>query len=420
MNDPPGAIPYQRDGEILRRAVPIGEKLALDLSAADIHRERTGTHARVAIAANGVVLSWWILNTDRDEDRVRLSNSAARQLNGNGNGQLYPPAYLKKDIDDFCRGLWDAETARFEPTYQAGMEAAAPDFILEPFVLRGGGTIIFAPPGRGKSWSTMLMAISIDAGISNIWPVTQARVLILNLERSGPQYMRRLGAVNAALRLPRDRPIAVLHARGRSLKDVIEGARRFVRREGTEVIILDSISRSGMGDLNENQSGSRIMDALNGLAESWIAIGHTPRASGEHVTGTMQFDAAADLMCKLSSEQEDDGPLGVSLELTKRNDIPFYKPQILALEFDSERGFIGYRAARRGEFPTIEAGRKVSVLQQLKDWTLDQPNGVGDASTAAEETGLNRSMIASFYRGDHFVLVRRDGKRVLYGVKGTA
>jgi hypothetical protein len=267
----------------------------------------------------------------------------------------------------------------------------------------------------------MLMAISIDSGISNIWPVTQARVLILNLERSGPQYMRRLGAVNAALHLPRDRPIAVLHARGRSLKDVIEGARRFVRRERTEVIILDSISRSGMGDLNENQSGSRIMDALNGLAESWIAIGHTPRASGEHVTGTMQFDAAADLMVKLASEQEDDGPLGVSLELTKRNDIPYYKPQILALEFDHAHGFIGYRSARRGEFPTIEAGRKVSALHQLKDWLLDQPGGLGDATEAAEQTGLHRVTVAThFANREHFVFIRKDGRRSLYGVLGKA
>jgi hypothetical protein len=155
--------------------------------------------------------------------------------------------------------------------------------------------------------------------------------------------------------------------------------------KGIEVVVLDSISRSGMGDLNENQSGSKIMDALNGLSESWLAIGHTPRASADHVTGTMQFDAAADLMVKLSSEQEDDGPMGVSLELTKKNDIPYYKPRILALEFDRNLGFVGFREARRGEFPTIEAGRQQSVLQQLKDWTLDQPHGLGSASVPLPE-----------------------------------
>jgi hypothetical protein len=407
---------YLRQGETLYRTWPIAERMDLTLRAGDIHRERTGVHARLEIACNNVVLAWGIINTDRDEDRVRLTNSAGRLLN-NGHGEVYTKEYLKKDVDDFCRGLWDAEVARFEPTYDAGLDAAPPDFILEPFVLRGGGTICFAPPGRGKSWTTMLMAVSVDAGISNIWPVTRSKVLILNLERSATQYMRRIGAINQALGLPRNRPIAVLHARGRSLRDVIEGARRFIAREGIEFVVLDSISRAGMGDLNENQSGSKIMDALNGLAESWLAIGHTPRASGEHVTGTMQFDAAADLMVKLASEQEDDGPLGVSLELTKKNDIPYYKPRILALEFDRNLGFIGFREARRGEFPTIEAGRTASALQRLKDWTLDQPNGLGDATAAADETGLNRSTVAQLFRNDrHFVFVRKDGHRSLYGV----
>jgi hypothetical protein len=134
----------------------------------------------------------------------------------------------------------------------------------------------------------------------------------------------------------------------------------------------------------------------------------------------MQFDAAADLMVKLSSEQEEDGPLGVSLELTKKNDIPWYKPRILALEFDAQLGFTGFREARRGEFPTIEAGRQASALQRLKDWTLDQVNGLGDATTAAQETGLNRATVAVLYGNrEHFVPMGKDGKRALYGVKAT-
>jgi hypothetical protein len=409
---------YLRQGDLLYRQVPISEKVMLTLRAGDVHRERTGVHARLEIIANQVALAWGVINADKDEDRVRLANSAGKQLN-NGHGELYPNAFLKKDLDDFCRGLYDAEVARFEPTYDAGLEPAPPELILEPFILRGGGTICFAPPGRGKSFTTMLMAVSIDAGISNIWPVTRARVLILNLERSPPQYMRRIGAINRALGLPIHRPMAVLHARGRSLRDVIEGARRFIQRERIELVILDSISRAGMGELNEGGVGTKIMDAMNGLAESWLAIGHTPRASGEHVTGTMQFDAAADLMVKLTSEQEEDGPLGVALELTKKNDLPYYKPRILALEFDRDLGLIGYREARRGEFPTLEAGRTVSALQQLKDWTLDQVNGQGDATSAADATGLNRSTVAQLFRNtDHFVFLRKDGHRALYGVRG--
>lgn len=414
---------YERQGEALLRAVPVNEKVALLLRAADIHRERTGVHARLEIAANGVVLAWGVINTDRDEDRVRLSNSAGRQLNGNGSGELYPAAYLKKDVDDFCRGLWQAEIGRFDPQLMTGLPAAPPDCVLHPFILRGGGTVLFGPPGRGKSWITYLWAVSLDAGISTLWTVEQTRVLLINLERSADSVRRRIGAINVALGLPRDRAIRILNARGRTLDDVLAAAARYVEKHEVGAVMLDSISRAGMGDLTENLAANRITDRMNRLCPTWVGIAHTPRATDDHVFGSVHFDAGADVMAKLVSQQEQTGPLGIGLEVVKGNDLPrsWFKLQKFALEMSEEQGLVGVRKARDGEFPEVEAKRKVSALERLREWVLDQPYGRADATEAAEETGLNRSTVVQLFKNpEHFVELGKDGRRVLYGVRGTA
>lgn len=414
---------YVRTGDTLSRSWDIAERMSMTLRAGGIHQERSGVHARLEIACNNVVLAWGVVNTDRDEDRVRLTNSAGRQLNGNGKGELYPASFLKKDVDDFCRGLWEAELGRFDIGPREGLPAAPPDMLLRPYIIRGGGTICFAAPGRGKSWTTYLWAVSLDAGISTLWPVQQTRVLLVNLERSDASVRRRIGAVNEALGLPRNRALNIITARGRSLDDVLPSVERYVHRFEIGVILLDSLSRAGMGDLNDNQPANRITDRLNRVCDTWVAIGHTPRSTDDHLFGSMHFEAAADVLVKLVAQQEPTGPLGVGLEITKGNDLPraWFQMQTYALDMDDEVGMVGARVARNGEFPEIEAKRQVSALQRLREWVLDQPGGLADASEAADETGLNRSTIVQlFRRTDQFVFVRKEGRRALYGVRGTA
>src|SRR5262249_42735377 len=148
---------------------------------------------------------------------------------------------------------------------------------------------------------------------------------------------------------------------------------RYVERQGIEVIFLDSLSRAGLGDMNANDSVNRIVDRLNAFP-TWVALGHTPRADTTHVYGSQMFDAAADLTVRLQSEQEDDGPLGVGLDLDKRNDVAWHKMTITALEFDG-LGLVNVRPAQPGEFPDVEAGKKLTMRQAVKQFLLDCDGG---------------------------------------------
>jgi hypothetical protein len=188
---------------------PIDAALRLCMTATELRKERTGVHARLDVAMNGRSLAWGVLNIDKDEERVRLSNSAYGQVNGHA-GTFDKPE-MKRCVDAFCKGLWEASLGNLASTLMAGAEAEPPEYVLDPYIVEEGGTILFAKPGRGKSFITLLMAVSIDAGDEvpverQLWRVRQQPVLFINLERGARSNAKRLGRVNTVLGLPYERP----------------------------------------------------------------------------------------------------------------------------------------------------------------------------------------------------------------------
>ncbi len=284
------------------------------------------------------------------------------------------------------------------------------------YILEGGGTILFAPPGRGKSYTAMIMAVCVDAGCDLIWPVRQRRVLYVNLERSRDSMRFRLACINRALGLGPNRPLPFLNARGRSLADVYTRLLRAVAKNKTEVVFLDSISRAGMGDLTENQTGNTTIDLLNRLCGTWVGLGHTPRADDKHVFGSVHFDAGMDVGVQLLSQAQDN-VTGFGLQITKANDIAIPPMSIIAMEW-GEHGLKGVRLARGGEFVEIEAGKPTSLEAQIEEYLLLGGDATGGEIAAA--IGRNRSNVSKLLASSaKFVRTRREGKKVYYGVRGA-
>jgi len=400
-----------------------GEKISWYLGnqvcfhASDLHWERTGTHARLEIYGGDEPLSWSVCNTDRHEDRVRLANAAYCQMD-KGSTDSYSKEQLRSDLDRFCLGLWDYHLSCFMPEMVAGSEEDQPlKFLLKPFVLEGGGTIVFAPPGRGKSYAALIFAVSVDAGVSKFWPTNKAPVLFINLERSAQSLRRRLATVNRALDLDLKRPLLTLNARGKSLYDVLPVCSKAIAKHGVELIVLDSISRAGYGDLTENKPVTNIIDSLSGLSKSWLSLAHTPRQNEGHLYGSIHFEAGADVIIQLLSQQKDDGTLGVGFQSTKANDIPPIPMSIYAMEF-TETGLSDFRKAKSFEFPEIEEKRKRDTDDLIEEFILDRETGDATASEIAEALGLNRSHLSTMLHGsDRYIQRRKVGRSVYYGVK---
>jgi len=411
------SLDYVHQGEQLVWLRTTEAGITLEFRASEVRKERTGVHANVEIWCQGAILAWsGSCNIGKDEERVRLANSAHKHLEVAKT--VYPASYLKNDLDKFAYGLDDAWLQLHAPEMMGGsLIIVPPDFRLTPYAIDGGGTIIYAPPGRGKSYTLMLMQISLDAGLDTLWPVRQCKTLLINLERSRKSVMARLGNINQVLGLPRGREVATINARGRSLTDVQRGAEKFIEQEGIECVFVDSISRAGSGDLNANENVNRIIDVLNRIAPTWVALAHTPRSDETHLYGGIHFEAGADVVVQLNSEQDEGGPLGLGLQIVKNNDTGKWPQWTAALEF-SETGLTGIRRARSGEFLQVEGGKKQSVREQLVQHLLDV--GARSASEIASDLGMNRSQISRMLAKDSaFVKAGTLGRTQLYAVNAN-
>ncbi len=192
--------------------------------------------------------------------------------------------------------------------------------------------------------------------------------------------------------------------------------KRTVREQKVDCVFLDSISRAGFGDLTENKPVNAIADALNSLGVEWFGIAHTPRGDESHVYGSVFFEAAADVMLSVGSQQKENGTLGLSLQITKQNDMGPQPSQILGLDFEPW----GLSAARRSslkEFPEL-AKKPRGTKEEIADYLNEM--GEATASQVAYALDMNRSHVSLVLNGDVlFEKTRKDGREQYFGVRVT-
>jgi hypothetical protein len=149
--------------------------------AQHIDQTRTGLHAKLFLGVNQTLAAYSYFNVERDEERGRLANSAHRKY-PEALQALYPKEQLKHDLDIFTTLIWPKYVEGLTPSPVAGFrEKTLPEFVLTPYITRGGGTIIFGPPERMKTMTALTMAISIDAGTAFPFEVERAPVMYVNL-----------------------------------------------------------------------------------------------------------------------------------------------------------------------------------------------------------------------------------------------
>ncbi len=409
------------DGAMAEISLAQDGELPLRIQATGIRRERTGIHATLHIYLRDRCLAWSHFNLERDEERTRLARKAHRLLSALDR-EMLPERELVHYLDLFCHRLWPAHLQRYSAELLSPESGPPADPILDPPILvEGGGTILYGPPGRGKSYTALAIALAVDAAIpaGPLTPLRPGRVLYINLERYRTSIARRLHALNCALGLPPYRPLLVINARGRTLLDLAPTIEMAVRQHRISLLVLDSLSRAGMGSLVEDISANRVMDMLNSWEVTWLAVAHTPRADTSHVYGSIMLDAAADI-CIQAITQAADGRLGVGLKVTKANDVSLTAFPVLCYEFSREGILTAIRAARPREFADIDKERPRRLPDQLLELLHDQ--GPMSAEEAAAALGCSRSYVAEtlrFLEQQGRLLSFRSGRRTIYGVPQT-
>jgi len=355
-------IAFEGKKYIVSRRYVVGDQrnYSLDFIAPfdNLRSEKTGIHGEVELHLNKRLLTRDNFNFDKDVQRGHLAGAANKRTIFKNISDYYDREKLAIDLQEFTKEAYEKKVRE-----SVVIELVAGDPFLETFqlveglVIKGGGTIFNALPKQAKSFVCMIIAVSVDSGVSEIWKVKQGNVLYINLERSASSMVKRLAGVNTALGLDPMRPLRFMNVRGTPLIDIMDSIKYQIEKEDIQLVIVDSISRAGMGSLVDETTAVKLCDALNRLVEetdrSWVGIAH--RAwSNEHVFGSVQFLAACDLMVDIeAAHNEEKNLLGVKVSVTGQNDLPPSKPSVIALGFDS-MGLNSTRRATEEEFPDLQ------------------------------------------------------------------
>tara|TARA_Y100000310_G_scaffold324459_1_gene386307 strand:+ start:928 stop:2202 length:1275 start_codon:yes stop_codon:yes gene_type:complete len=393
----------------------------LGFRASHLRKSRTGNHGRIEIYEGPVLLAYDVFNIDRDADRTRISNKAHKALGSDprpmfdGDMDLpYASEDMRHDLDLFCREVYGAWVSKQGAELIAGDPDSSVEFLAKPHILESGGTILFGPQGNGKSYTAMILAVAIDSGTNGLWETRKCNVMYVNLERSAGSMRRRLARVNTALGLDSRRQLYMMNRRGRGLADLADALSRDVEEHAIDFLIVDSISRTGIGDLNENQSTNEAIDLLNGLGCAWLGIGHTPRETEDRVFGSTMWDAGADVMLRLTGAKQG-GRHGIQLTITKENDLGPQPDLTLAYTFD-ERGLATVEKANVEDFPELVNKRKKSLPDEMEEFLLNE--GASTGTQIADALKKQRTNVVRVLKADErFAIVNRKGNEVYYGVQ---
>ena len=379
----------------------------------DFRKQPTGTHGKVFIGIDRRILNYTVLNLDRDEDRVRFVNSAFNMLPPMVKETL-DKGELKHTFDLFCLHGYTEYVGTQKASFLVPLvDRMPPGFLIEPFIIRGGGSILFGPPGKGKSYVAMTIAMAVDAGLTNMFKVTQGRVLFINLERSAESLQRRLLNINMALGIEDSYPLLTLNARGKTLDDVIESVDESIKEHDVKLVILDSISRAGFGDLNDNRPVNKIIDTMNNTCETWLGLAHAPRGDSTHIYGSVHFNPGADIDIQQVSEAHEQA-LGIGLNIVKANDVGKKPMMVLGYEFD-DIGLTKIWFPKASEFPELMLSRSVSTAEEVYDYLSEIDNAT--AGEIASSLNKSRSMISSILNSDDRYVATQRGREKIFGLK---
>mgnify|MGYP001600784486 CR=1 FL=1 len=420
QRDDTGVWAYPDWAEAFGGAAPEKPPVKIYFRAESLRRQRTGIHGYLGIhgGETGRVFAYdgWV-NIGRPEERSRLFKAFLACLSDETIKAL-PEQHLRWQFGEFCRQSWECWIGG-AGAEESGSETEPPPpaTVVSPFVIDGGGTILFGDPGTGKSWLLLFILVSVDAGCQALFRVSQRRALLVNLERSRESVERRLWLVNRALGLDPGRRLLCMHRKGSSMADVEEAARDTVQRYNVGLVGLDSISRGGYGSLSDDETANAQGDALNRLRTTWVAVAHEAKANRDSphkratAFGSVHFESVADVMCRVKAQVRETD-LGVGIIWSKANDVPRFPTLAYRLSF----GPVGLTTAAKSsasQWPELTEGR-LSLAEEIDTVLL---SGKATALEIAQTTDRNPVSVRRELRANpRYVVVGADGKEQVWGV----
>ena len=187
----------------------------------------------------------------------------------------------------------------------------APTWLIESVIPAGGLVGLIGPPGVGKTFIALDMALSVATG--RLWqglPTKKGRVLYISAEGRGGLSKRVAAWLADRTAKPSEAKIAWLleaipvHGTSESIDVLIE---RQKEELGTfpDLVIIDTLARCFEGDENQQEDMGRFVAGADRLREEFdatVLIVHHTRLDGERERGNTAFRGAADTMIFVARE----------------------------------------------------------------------------------------------------------------------
>ena len=390
----------------------------LVFTASELRESSTGTHALIKVFYHDSRLVFDTYNLGRVENSRKLIRMA-RDSDPDFSTQVI--ALLYRELEDFvqrCKNVW---LGQISPVLLEGDLSREPiPFRVFPHVIEGGGTILFGDPASLKSYTLYSALIATDSGTNGIWSPRQGNSLLINLERPVSTIKRRISHISQSLGLDPQYALHVLNARGRPLKTMRQQLESYIRKHDIKFIGLDSISRSGANSKDEEDANG-LIDLLNSLECSWMAIGHVGHMDKSRLYGSVMYEAGADVMIKATSIKPNGEELksqrAIHLSSYKVNDIP--PPPGITIEFSFDQsGLNGIKKTALEDHPDLfeeVTGQTINDSDRLMGLVLSK--GKVSPTSACMELGLDRKWVSRQLNGQSYVMVETLGRENFYGVK---
>jgi len=399
-------------GIVGRRLLSTMQRVQINID--EIRRERTGVHGRIVIFLDDQHRGFDNINLEKGDQRNRFCREVYRTLDEPVSSQ-YGERAIIHDVGVLAQAVMNWESANLKIEFVDPEEYATPlSYPIHPFVLDNAGAILFAPPGTGKSYVALIMAICIANGLTTPFNSIKRPVIYVNLERPRNTFLMRDHAVRQALGISGSSNVGYLHARGMALKPIVRKLEKLTANQSDTVIIMDSISRTGLGSLLDDSTANQFTDMMNGLNRTWLGIGHTPRGDDKHVFGSVHFTAGCDVETRLVGTERGN-VTNLLLETVKANDGRRNYKHAISLEFGDHDGLIGIKEIDFSDPGLIALSTDVTMKIASAIQFL---GGKGTPSQIAEELDMYASNVTrALKNAEKFVLVSEEGRNHYYGVK---
>ncbi len=212
-----------------------------------------------------------------------------------------------------------------------------PVWLIQPVMTAGGFTVLYGPPGVGKSFIALDMALSIAAG--GFWqgcPVEQGDVLYVAAE-GAPGTGKRVKAWHLTRGVtPAQAPVSWLTqpigitSDGEDMEVLMDRIAHELNRPPV-LTVIDTLARCFEGNENEQEDMGQFVKGVDmlrtGFSTAVLVVHHT-RLDGERERGNTALRGAADTMLSVTKDAKWD----ITLECTKQKDAEEFDAMSLRLK----------------------------------------------------------------------------------------